>query len=313
MHEARHRTSQRGTRNDWRAAHRLGSRGRGRGFQHPRHHRPPRLRQLRVDRRPFRGGGRDRPHSSRHRRHARPPSPEPGHDRQAGPLPRCPRRRRPSRSRHRPRRLARTTTRSPASTSPPEANGWTPPCPGSARSSTAMASSSRRSAPGPRGGGPTLLVGGAVQASFERAAKYAEGWTQGGSGPDQFAQDVVKLEEAWRNEGRDGSPYKMALVYFSLGPDAQENADRDLGAYYQWLGDEIKQLIVGSAAKDADAVQAVHLRLRGSRLRRADPLPGRLGSRAGGPARRSRRPVIGTPCSRSPRVSCTRTPISREE
>jgi alkanesulfonate monooxygenase SsuD/methylene tetrahydromethanopterin reductase-like flavin-dependent oxidoreductase (luciferase family) len=109
--------------------------------------------------------------------------------------------------------------------------------------------------PRPRGGGPTLLVGGAVQASFERAAKYADGWTQGGSGPDQFAQDVVKVEEAWRNEGRDGSPYKMALVYFSLGPDAQKNADRDLGAYYEWLGDEIKQMIVGSAAKDADAVK----------------------------------------------------------
>ena len=109
--------------------------------------------------------------------------------------------------------------------------------------------------PRPRGDGPTLLIGGSVEAAFKRAAKYADGWTQGGSGPDQFAKDIVNLDEAWKNEGREGSPYKMSLVYFSLGPDAQKNAERDLGAYYQWLGDEIKQMIVGSAAKDADTVK----------------------------------------------------------
>ena len=109
--------------------------------------------------------------------------------------------------------------------------------------------------PRPRGDGPILLVGGSVKASFARAAKYGDGWTQGGSGPDQFAEDVVNLDEAWKNEGREGSPYKMALVYFSLGPDAQENADRGLGAYYEWLGDELREMIVGSAAKDADTVK----------------------------------------------------------
>jgi alkanesulfonate monooxygenase SsuD/methylene tetrahydromethanopterin reductase-like flavin-dependent oxidoreductase (luciferase family) len=109
--------------------------------------------------------------------------------------------------------------------------------------------------PRPRGNGPTLLVGGSIQRSFERAAQFADGWTQGGSGPDQFAEDVPNLEKAWKSAGRDGSPYKMALVYFSLGPDAQKNADRDLGAYYEWLGEEIKQMIVDSAAKDADTVK----------------------------------------------------------
>ena len=94
-----------------------------------------------------------------------------------------------------------------------------------------------------------------MQASFDRAAKYADGWTQGGSGPDQFAEDVGKLEQAWKSGGRDGSPYKMALVYFSLGPDAQKNAEHDLGRLLPWLGEEIEQMIVGSAAKDADAVK----------------------------------------------------------
>jgi alkanesulfonate monooxygenase SsuD/methylene tetrahydromethanopterin reductase-like flavin-dependent oxidoreductase (luciferase family) len=109
--------------------------------------------------------------------------------------------------------------------------------------------------PRPKRDGPTLLVGGGVQASLDRAAKYADGWTQGGSGPNQFKEDVAELEQAWKAAGRDGSPYKMALIYFSLGPDAQENAKHDLGDYYAWVGEEIAELIVGSAAKDADEVQ----------------------------------------------------------
>jgi alkanesulfonate monooxygenase SsuD/methylene tetrahydromethanopterin reductase-like flavin-dependent oxidoreductase (luciferase family) len=109
--------------------------------------------------------------------------------------------------------------------------------------------------PSARGGGPLLLVGGGVDASFERVAKHAHGWTQGGSGPDQFSEDIDNLEEAWKSEGREGQPHKLALVYFSLGPDAQKNAEEDLGAYYEWLGEETKQMIVDSAAKDADTVQ----------------------------------------------------------
>ena len=111
---------------------------------------------------------------------------------------------------------------------------------------------------GPRAGadGPTLLVGGYVQSSLDRAAKYADGWTQGGATPDQFKQDAANLEEAWKREGRDGKPYKMALAYFSLGPDAQKNAEEDLGDYYAWLGEETAQQIIGGAAKDADTVKS---------------------------------------------------------
>jgi alkanesulfonate monooxygenase SsuD/methylene tetrahydromethanopterin reductase-like flavin-dependent oxidoreductase (luciferase family) len=109
--------------------------------------------------------------------------------------------------------------------------------------------------PRPHGDGPTLLVGGSVHAAFERAAKFGDGWTQGGAGPDQFKEDAANLEEAWKKQGRDGGPYKMALVYFSLGPDAQKNAEHDLADYYTWLGEETAQMIVDSAAKDPDTVK----------------------------------------------------------
>ena len=109
--------------------------------------------------------------------------------------------------------------------------------------------------PRPQGDGPTLLVGGYVKASFERAARFGDGWTQGGAGPEQFKQDAASLEEAWKARGRDGKPYKMALGYYSLGPDAQKNAEHDLRDYYAWLGEEVAQSIVDAAAKDADSVK----------------------------------------------------------
>jgi alkanesulfonate monooxygenase SsuD/methylene tetrahydromethanopterin reductase-like flavin-dependent oxidoreductase (luciferase family) len=112
-----------------------------------------------------------------------------------------------------------------------------------------------KTGPRPQGDGPTLLVGGYVGKSIARAAKYGDGFTQGGAGPDQFKEDAANMEEAWKRAGRDGKPYKMALAYFSLGPDAQKNAEHDLLDYYAWLGDETAQMIAASAAKDADTVK----------------------------------------------------------
>lgn len=109
--------------------------------------------------------------------------------------------------------------------------------------------------PRPTGDGPTLIVGGYVPAAFERAAKYAEGWIQGGSGPDQFEQDSASLDEAWKSAGREGTPYKMALAYFSLGPDAEKNAHEYLPHYYEWLGEDQARMIAESAPKDADGIQ----------------------------------------------------------
>jgi alkanesulfonate monooxygenase SsuD/methylene tetrahydromethanopterin reductase-like flavin-dependent oxidoreductase (luciferase family) len=105
-----------------------------------------------------------------------------------------------------------------------------------------------------RGARPALLVGGAIDRAFRRAARFADGWTAGGAGPDQFRAAREKLHEAWRAEGRDGEPRTMALFYFSLGDRAREAAQEGLGDYYAWLGD-YAQSIVDSAAMDADTVR----------------------------------------------------------
>ena len=97
---------------------------------------------------------------------------------------------------------------------------------------------------------PGLLIGGQSDKAFQRAAKYADGWTMGGGGPDAFTASLGKLKAAWSEAGRDGEPRTSALFYFSLGPDAENVAARNLGDYYSFLSD-YAQRIVQSAAKDA--------------------------------------------------------------
>jgi alkanesulfonate monooxygenase SsuD/methylene tetrahydromethanopterin reductase-like flavin-dependent oxidoreductase (luciferase family) len=109
--------------------------------------------------------------------------------------------------------------------------------------------------PRPNGQGPSLMVGGYIQKSFERAAKYGDGWTQGGSGASQFGADLSNLDDAWKKAGRDGQPRTLALGYFCLGPDAHAKVEEYVNAYYAWLGDDAVQGIIAGAPKDADSVK----------------------------------------------------------
>lgn len=109
--------------------------------------------------------------------------------------------------------------------------------------------------PGPVSGErPPILIGGSSDVAFDRAAKHADGWTQGGGTPEAFSEGVAKLRQAWEAEGREGEPRTMALFYYGLGDNAEEAARRDLADYYAWLGDYTEQ-VVASAATDADTVK----------------------------------------------------------
>jgi alkanesulfonate monooxygenase SsuD/methylene tetrahydromethanopterin reductase-like flavin-dependent oxidoreductase (luciferase family) len=110
--------------------------------------------------------------------------------------------------------------------------------------------------PRPHRSGPSLIVGGSAAASFRRAARYGDGWIMGGGAPDQFADGAQQLQAAWSEQSRSGQPRKMALAYFSLGDDAEHDANQYLLDYYAFLGEELSGMIVRSAAKDADTVKA---------------------------------------------------------
>jgi alkanesulfonate monooxygenase SsuD/methylene tetrahydromethanopterin reductase-like flavin-dependent oxidoreductase (luciferase family) len=101
---------------------------------------------------------------------------------------------------------------------------------------------------------PSMLIGGQSDAAFRRAAKYADGWTLGGGAPEAFTEGAKKMREAWQAEGRHGEPRTLALFYFSLGDNAEEDARHSLGTYYSFLGDYAEQIVQG-AAKSEEAVR----------------------------------------------------------
>jgi alkanesulfonate monooxygenase SsuD/methylene tetrahydromethanopterin reductase-like flavin-dependent oxidoreductase (luciferase family) len=102
---------------------------------------------------------------------------------------------------------------------------------------------------------PRVLVGGSVEASFERAARFGDGWIAAGAPPDQFAEWRQGFESAWSQAGRSEPPQNAALAYYSLGDRAKEDARDYLTDYYAWLGEDVANFIADSAAKDAETVQ----------------------------------------------------------
>jgi alkanesulfonate monooxygenase SsuD/methylene tetrahydromethanopterin reductase-like flavin-dependent oxidoreductase (luciferase family) len=104
-------------------------------------------------------------------------------------------------------------------------------------------------------GVPELIVGGHADASFARAARFADGWIAAGSGPDQFAAGLEKTRAAWAEAGREDEPHTKALAYFSLGDRAEEDARAYLTDYYAWLGEDIAGFLVAGAAKDPETVK----------------------------------------------------------
>jgi alkanesulfonate monooxygenase SsuD/methylene tetrahydromethanopterin reductase-like flavin-dependent oxidoreductase (luciferase family) len=102
---------------------------------------------------------------------------------------------------------------------------------------------------------PRVLVGGSVEASFKRAARFGDGWIAAGAPPDQFAEWRQAFEAAWSQAGRSEQPQNAALTYYSLGDRAEEDARGYLTDYYAWLGEDVADFIAGSAAKDPETVQ----------------------------------------------------------
>jgi alkanesulfonate monooxygenase SsuD/methylene tetrahydromethanopterin reductase-like flavin-dependent oxidoreductase (luciferase family) len=110
--------------------------------------------------------------------------------------------------------------------------------------------------PPARTGGPELIIGGSIDATFERVAEHGDGWIMGAQPPEVFAETAPKVDAAWERAGRYGKPRKLSLAYYSLGPDAEAHAKQDLGHYYGWLGNEIASMVVANAATSEDLVRS---------------------------------------------------------
>jgi alkanesulfonate monooxygenase SsuD/methylene tetrahydromethanopterin reductase-like flavin-dependent oxidoreductase (luciferase family) len=101
---------------------------------------------------------------------------------------------------------------------------------------------------------PSLIIGGSVDATFGRAAKYADGWILGAQPPENLPGPRDKLRAAFAEAGRSEKPRALALSYFSLDDDPEAQVRATIGDYYSFLG-EYTDRIVSVAAKGEDAIE----------------------------------------------------------
>jgi alkanesulfonate monooxygenase SsuD/methylene tetrahydromethanopterin reductase-like flavin-dependent oxidoreductase (luciferase family) len=101
---------------------------------------------------------------------------------------------------------------------------------------------------------PQLIIGGQVDATFRRAAEYGDGWIMGGGGPEIFAPAAEKLEAAWRERGREGSPRKLSLTYYALADDPEAATVASIGHYYEFAG-EYRDHVIAGTAKGPDEIR----------------------------------------------------------
>lgn len=93
-----------------------------------------------------------------------------------------------------------------------------------------------------------VLIGGRSDRAIARVARWARGYTQGGGGPQAFAQMKQKVDASWREAGRSGQPEYRALCYFAIGDETHERARANLGDYYGAYGEKLYEGMVKDAA-----------------------------------------------------------------
>ncbi|WP_055554891.1 LLM class flavin-dependent oxidoreductase [Streptomyces sp. NBRC 110028] len=98
-----------------------------------------------------------------------------------------------------------------------------------------------------------MMFGGMSPASFERMARWGEGYI-GPSVPAGMAAPLFDAaRSAWQNAGREGSPRLVAIAYFVLGDIEQGRAN--VQHYYNASGEQIVDLVNSGICAEPDAVR----------------------------------------------------------
>jgi len=109
----------------------------------------------------------------------------------------------------------------------------------------------------PIGGGPNpavtpgarqipLIIGGGAPASFERMARWGNGYVGPAAPPPAVAPAFEGARAAWAEAGREGSPYLVAVAYFAVGDVEQGRAN--VWDYCIVHGEEIADMMSNGVA-----------------------------------------------------------------
>ncbi|MFE6865338.1 LLM class flavin-dependent oxidoreductase [Kitasatospora sp. NPDC057692] len=86
--------------------------------------------------------------------------------------------------------------------------------------------------PLPGKGRPKLLIGGLIQAGYDRAARFGDGWVAPTFNTDLLLNGVKGVNEAWDRADRADRPQVLTGRYFCCGPEAVELTDEYVAHYY---------------------------------------------------------------------------------
>ena len=99
-----------------------------------------------------------------------------------------------------------------------------------------------------------LLFGGFSPKAYDRMVKWGKGYVAASVPPPMAATGFEQARAAWKDGGRGGSPYLLAIAYFGLGdPD---RARAGIHSYYAFAGNMADMMAQGvlttpDAIKDA--------------------------------------------------------------
>jgi alkanesulfonate monooxygenase SsuD/methylene tetrahydromethanopterin reductase-like flavin-dependent oxidoreductase (luciferase family) len=99
-----------------------------------------------------------------------------------------------------------------------------------------------------------LLFGGMSPAAYARMARWGQGYIAGSLPASMAGQCFDAARAAWREEGREGEPWLVAIAYFALtDPDTGRHKVRD---YYTGSGD-FTDLVVNGMSATPEEVRSV--------------------------------------------------------
>jgi len=101
-----------------------------------------------------------------------------------------------------------------------------------------------------------MMFGGGAEQMVRRLVKYGIGYTQGGVTPESLTAMKARVDEAWRQGGRQGRPEYRALAYFALGEDAQAGGEHNVRDYYGPYGDRVWAGAAKNASQVRERIQA---------------------------------------------------------
>jgi hypothetical protein len=94
-----------------------------------------------------------------------------------------------------------------------------------------------------RPGGPEVLIGGYVDAVARRIATWGDGYLAPVGGDPASAVGLWgRIQAAWHEAGRTGSPRWVTGAYYALGPDADVVADRYIQENYGFKPDLARRI-----------------------------------------------------------------------